>query len=201
MAAYLRDQRRRSSCESARVRVAISGSHRVGKSTLVELVAEELPGYAAVDEPYALLEEEGYEHGDPPSVEDFVAQLERSLDALEEADDDVIFDRCPADILAYLLVHDDADAFDLDEWLARARKAMRTLDLVVFVPIEEDDRIALPAHEDAEHRLAVDEKLREILVDDAFGFRRDVLVASGDIETRVRCVSKRLARKRATFGS
>ena len=183
------------------MRVAVSGSHRVGKSTLVELVAEELRGYTAVEEPYYLLEEEGYEHGDPPSVEDFEAQLERSLEALEEGDDNVIFDRCPADILAYLLVHDDADAFDEGEWLGRTRKAMRTLDLVVFVPVEEDDRIALPAHEDAEHRLSVDETLREILVDDAFGFRREVLVAEGDIKTRVRCVMRRLARKRATFGS
>jgi hypothetical protein len=183
------------------VRIAVSGSHRVGKSTLVEAIAEALPRHSSVDEPYSLLEEEGYEALEDPSIEDFEAQLERSLDALSEDEEDVVFDRCPADVLAYLLCHDEADAFDAEAWLGRVRKAMKTLDLVVFVPIEDDDRIALPAHEDAEHRLAVHDKLREILVDDAFGFRRDVLVVEGTVDERVRRVMKRASRKRDTFGS
>ena len=61
------------------VRIAFSGSHRVGKSTLIERVAEALPSYAVVAEPYYLLEEEGYECSDPPSAEDFEAQLDRSI--------------------------------------------------------------------------------------------------------------------------
>jgi hypothetical protein len=181
------------------VRIAFSGSHRVGKSTLLELVSEALPDHETVTEPFYLLEEEGYEHTDPPSLEDFEAQLERSLDAIAEADDDALFDRCPADVLAYLLVHEDADSFELDDWLPRARAAMKTIDLVVFVPIEEKDRIALPAHEDAEQRLAVHEKLREILVDDSMRFRRQVLVAEGSPEARARRVMKRVERKRDTF--
>jgi len=44
-----------------------------------------LPGYAFVPEPYHLIEEDGYEFADPPSPEDFEAQLERSMIALEEA--------------------------------------------------------------------------------------------------------------------
>jgi energy-coupling factor transporter ATP-binding protein EcfA2 len=119
------------------VRIAFSGSHRVGKSTLVELLAGALPHYTTVDEPYYLLEEEGYECSETPSVEDFEAQLERSLATLEEGERNVLFDRCPADIFAYLFAHDDAGAFDADEWLDRTREAMQTLDLVVFVPIEE----------------------------------------------------------------
>jgi predicted ATPase len=42
------------------MRIAFSGSHRVGKSTLVDRIAEALPTYTAVEEPYYLLEEEGY---------------------------------------------------------------------------------------------------------------------------------------------
>src|SRR5688572_31487159 len=113
------------------MRIAFSGTHRSGKSTLLEQVAERLPGHATVEEPYYLLEEEGYESAEEPSIPDFEAQLERSLSSLEEGRANVLFDRCPADILAYLLAHDESASFDAGEWLERAGDAMRTLDLVV----------------------------------------------------------------------
>src|SRR5689334_13113983 len=116
------------------MRIAFSGSHRVGKSTLLELVRDALPSHATIDEPYYLLEEDGYEFAASPSVEDFEAQLERSLETLAEAGADALFDRCPADILGYLFTHEDAASFDADDWLDRTRRAMQTLDLVVFVP-------------------------------------------------------------------
>jgi hypothetical protein len=175
------------------MRIAFSGSHRVGKSTLVEWIATALPAYTTVDEPYYLLEEDGYECAEDPSLEDFAAQLERSLTAIEEeGQGDVLFDRCPADLFAYLLAHDDADEFDADPWLERTREAMRTLDLVVFVPVEEPDRIAIPSHEDREHRLAVDAQLRGLLLDDALGFEADVLTVHGDVRARVEQVMARL---------
>jgi len=171
------------------VRIAISGTHRSGKSSLVERVSTILPSYAAVDEPYALLEEEGYEAADPPSIDDFQAQLERSLVALETGEDDVLFDRCPADVLAYLLTHDHAGAFDADEWLERIASAMKTLDLVVFVPVEEPDRIPVAPHENRVQRLAVHEKLEEILTDELFGWSVDVLRVEGDVQDRVQQVT------------
>jgi hypothetical protein len=177
------------------MRIAFSGSHRVGKSTLVEWIATALPAFATVDEPYYLLEEDGYECSEDPSLEDFAAQLERSLTALEEEGRaDVLFDRCPADLFAYLLAHDDAEEFDADPWLERTRAAMRTLDLVVFVPVEEPDRIALPAHEDRDDRLAVDAQLRSLLLDDSLGFEAevDVLTVHGDVRARVAQVLARL---------
>lgn len=174
------------------MRIAFSGSHRVGKSTLIERVADALPRYTIVDEPYYLLEEDGYECPEAPALEDFEAQLDRSLLALEEGEQNVLFDRCPADVFAYLLVHEDAAAFEPDDWLERAREALQTLDLVVFVPIEEPDRIALPSHEDDEYRLAVHEKLHELLVEDALGFGADVLTVRGDVRTRVEQVMARI---------
>lgn len=41
------------------MRVAVSGSHATGKSTLVRELAERLPDFTAIDEPYYLLAEEG----------------------------------------------------------------------------------------------------------------------------------------------
>lgn len=94
------------------VRIAISGTHFSGKSTLVEELSRKLPGYLAVEEPYYLLADEGYDFPEQPSAEDYQAQLQRSIESLGEGEADVLFDRCPADFLAYLLAHEESDAFD-----------------------------------------------------------------------------------------
>jgi predicted ATPase len=179
------------------MRIAISGSHRTGKTTLLSLLSELLPSYATVDEPYHAMEEEGHEFSHPPSIEDFEAQLERSIGDLEDEGGDVLFDRSPIDFLAYLAVHEDADTFDLDEWLPRVRTAVETLDLVVFVPVEASERITLSASDRRdETRIPVDEKLREMLIDDSLELELDVLEVEGDPETRVRAVMRRIRNPR-----
>lgn len=180
------------------MRIAISGSHRVGKTTLVERVAERLPGHAIVDEPYYLLEDDGHEAADPPSVEDFEAQLVRSLAVLADAGRDVVFDRCPVDILAYLLEHADAAAFDRDDWLDRIRDAVGALDLLVFVPIEDADRIALTRHDDVAHRRAVHDRLHDLLVDAALGVDVELLTVGGDVQARTDQVIARVAQLTAS---
>jgi hypothetical protein len=170
------------------VRIAFSGAHRVGKSTLIEAIADALGGYTTVDEPYHLLEEDGYEFAHPPSREDFEAQLERSLAALEEGEQDVLFDRCPLDLVAYLTIDD--DEFDPEPLLPRIRTAMGTLDLVVYVPIE--GRVAVPSEEDADYRRAVDDKLRGLLVDDVLGLEMDILTVGGDLQSRIAQVVARM---------
>jgi predicted ATPase len=174
------------------MRIAFSGTHCVGKTSLIDAVAAALPGYVTLDEPYHLLEEEGYEHSDPPSLEDFQAQLERSIQTLEESEDNVLFDRCPADVLAYLLTHDDIDEYEPDESLDRTRESMQQLDLVVFVPIEQPDRIALPAHEDPRYRMRVHKQLEHLLLDDAYDFGTEVLVVEGNLQTRCARVLARI---------
>jgi predicted ATPase len=174
----------------AGMRVAVSGTHRTGKTTLVEALGELLPSYEVVEEPYHQLVEEGHEFAEMPSLEDFELQLRRSIDCLGEGGDQ-LFDRCPADLLAYLVTHEDADAFDLDAWLSRARVAMRQLDLVVYVPIEQPDRVVVPSAERALRR-RVDEALREGLVDDRWEFGVEVLEVEGSTAERLRQVQARL---------
>jgi predicted ATPase len=169
------------------MRIAVSGAHRTGKTTLIAALAEALPGWTVVDEPYCQLEDEGYEMEEMPSVEDFERQLERAIEGLEVSEGDHLFDRCPADIAAYLLTHPDAEGFDLDDWLPRMEAAMAKLDLIVFVPIEEPDRVAIERHEAALRR-RVDEELREILCNDRWGFGGEVLEVSGPTTARVRQV-------------
>jgi predicted ATPase len=177
------------------MRIAISGSHRTGKSTLVSELSALLPTYTTVEEPYHLMEEDGYDFSYPPSLEDFESQLERSIEVLGQADGDVLFDRCPVDFLGYLALHEEGDSFDLDAWIPRVRDAVKTLDLLVFVPIEARDRIAFPRSEDdGVPRAAVDEKLRELLLDDPWELGVDVLEVEGDPEGRARAVLRRIRR-------
>ena len=174
------------------MRIAISGAHRVGKSTLLEELSAALPKYATVEEPYHVMAEDGYEFADPPSLEDFEAQLEHALEMLSESEDDVLFDRCPADFVAYLSEHEDAEAFDAEAWLPRVREAMEQLDLIVFVPIEARHLERASSNDDAALRRSVDARLRELLVDGALGLDLDVIEVAGSVADRVRMVLDRV---------
>src|SRR5450631_939123 len=88
------------------MRVGISGTHGTGKTTLAGALCARLPGHVVADEPYYLLEEQGYEFGFPPSPEDYRALLACSLRSLSSLPllPGVVFDRTPLDYLAYLAV-------------------------------------------------------------------------------------------------
>jgi len=174
------------------MRIAVSGTHRAGKSTLVEALSVALPNYDALDEPYHQLEEEGYEFTEVPSIEDFEQQLERSIECIERSESNTIFDRSPADFLGYLLTHSDADAFELSDWLARIQAAVEKLDLIVFVPIEAPDRIVLPRSESRRERLQVNAALIDIVLDDRYGFDVEVMSVTGTPDTRLQQVLARV---------
>ena len=168
------------------MRIAVSGTHFSGKSTLVEELSAALPGYLTVDEPYHLLMEEGHEF-------DFELQLERSIELLGGNEPDVIFDRCPVDMLGYLLVHE--EDFHLERWLPRVQAAIDTLDLIVFLPVEEPDRIELPPSQDAGFRLDVDQALKEIFLDGSLDLEMDVLEVTGSLPERVEQLLSHLGAK------
>lgn len=113
------------------------------------------------------LEEEGHELSDPPCVEDFERQLDRCLELIRAAPADALLDRCPLDFIAYLQTLGEHDA--LDERRDELRDVVGLLDLIVVVPIETPDRIALAPHEDARWRRRVDERLRTLFRFDAPG--------------------------------
>jgi predicted ATPase len=173
------------------MRVAFAGTHRTGKTTLVETLSSRLPGYEALEEPYRLLEDEGYEFSDPPGVEDFERQLRRSIEMLAEPRARALFDRCPLDFVAYLQAID-ADA-ELDDWLDDIRASIETLDVIVVVPIETPDRIAVASHEDRRLRERVDEALRTLVLDDPYGLGAATTEVHGSIDERVRQVLRAMA--------
>jgi hypothetical protein len=175
------------------MRIAFSGAHRCGKSTLIADLEERLDGYRVIPEPYELMEEDGYEFTHPPSIEDFVEQLRCSLAVLDDEAPNLLLDRCPLDFIAYLLVHEDSsESFDLDEWMEQVRSAVQTLDLIVFVPIEHPDRI--PGGEEPALRAEVDAQLQRLLLENPLGLDVEVLTVEGSTRDRVQQVVDRLGR-------
>ncbi|HTM01702.1 MAG TPA: AAA family ATPase [Candidatus Omnitrophota bacterium] len=174
------------------MRIAISGAHRTGKSTLVEGLCRSLPGHTSVQEPYRALEEEGHPFHESPTLEDFELQLERSIRSLLSGAANQVFDRCPADFLAYLATHRNGSAFDPEPWMERARSAMQTLDLVVLVPIEQPDRIQLSAGDRPKWRRRVADELRALLLDDALDLGVTCIEVRGDAGERLDQVLRHL---------
>lgn len=175
------------------MRIAISGTHFSGKSTLIATLLKQFPNFISVEEPYILLEEQGYEFSNPPSVEDFEEQLEFSVRSIMESRNNTFFDRCPLDCLAYAL---SLGEVDVDSWIQKMDGAIQLLDLIVFLPIEDRDRIPIPISEDLKLRKKMDENLQDMLLNDSLGILKDVeiLEVMGSVEKRVRMVKDKLDR-------
>jgi predicted ATPase len=160
------------------LRIAITGAHRTGKTTLAEKLRESLPHFTLTREPYLELEENGFVFPAVPNHEDYVAQLEYSIDQISIEDSNVIFDRCPADFLAYMQVA--TEAGDMQSLYHKVGSVMTRIDLLVFVPIEELDIISCPESELPELRALVNEVLHDWLED----FGVDMVVVTGTLQER-----------------
>lgn len=143
------------------MRIAVIGSHLVGKTTLAEALAEKLEGYEYLPEPYHQMSEFGYSFADIPDGDDYVAQFEFSIKQIISAGEDVIFDRCPLDILTYYSVVNNGEKIRhlYDKLIA----FLPQMDIFVYVPIENPDRMNCQEDELPELRREVDELLREWL--------------------------------------
>lgn len=169
------------------MKIAVSGTHFSGKTTLGQALAERL-GFPFVEEPYHQLVREGHEFADVPSTDDFFEQLRVSADSLSEADGDAVFDRCPLDFLAYAKSLKDGDPVDSRDWLEAAAPGLEALDVILFCPVESPDRIPTPASEDRKLRAAVDRRLKDFVLDDSFGLLSHVRVVElrGSLEDRLK---------------
>ncbi len=180
------------------MKIAVSGTHFSGKTTLGHTLAERLQGFAFVDEPYHLLSQDGYEFADVPTVDDFFEQLQLSVSSMSDSSADAIFDRCPLDFIAYASSLEDGDPFDVRQWVRLAREGLKGLDVIVFCQIESPDRIPTPASEDRKLRKAVDLRLKDLVLDDSYGVLSGIQVieVSGTAEDRVRQVLAELQKAR-----
>lgn len=170
------------------MRIGISGAHGTGKTTLVEDLCAHLAGHVPVDEPYFLLEEEGYEFEFPPSLEDYRAQLRRSLRVLRSSAPRVVFDRTPLDFLAYLA----AQGADIDDEAdpSALRSALASLDLLIVTPVTPETEQVLPRPDMPRLQEAVNDMLLDLLSSDPLQAWGDVPVIelSGPLDGRLEAV-------------
>lgn len=154
------------------MRIAITGTHSTGKTTLIEDFADLHPQYEIIPEPYWELVQQGAVFASPPTIDDFELQMEHSVAGiLHSGSTNVLFDRCPFDLIAYLEVLSEQEG---REWMPSGKMlqnieaALSALDLIVFLPITGQDTPGRSA-EYPDLRRAVDGRLKEILHQDSLG--------------------------------
>ena len=161
--------------------IAVSGTHGSGKSTLIASFLDAHGDFIHEPEPYEWLDES-----------DFLEQLEFSLKRLHEycRGERVIFERSPVDFLAYLRATGELDL--AKDALPLVARGLQQLDAIVFLPL--DPAIVVPEEEDRQLRVAVDDQLARLLLDDELGLIE---------QTSVRVIEAygSLAERLATFES
>ena len=177
------------------MRIAISGTHCCGKSTLIDEFLTTHSEFHHEPEAYEALGDRGETFSAEPSADDFVRQLEYCVNRLNQfgPGEHVIVERCPADYIAYLLALEelgrDPIARQLKETSIKvARRGMQNLDIVVFLR-PNDRRYEIPDDEDPVLRTTVDNYMEAILLDNDLnlvnGNRPLVLEATGSTAERV----------------
>ena len=168
------------------MRIAVSGTHGVGKSTLIDEFLRTHREFGHEPEPYTVMVEDlGEEFSDEPNVEDFRRQLEFNIDRLQQhaPGEKVIYERCPIDFLAYIAA---LEPGSVGELLEPASEAMQHLDLIVYLPLDNDQILE---SEFPKLQKAVDRRLHSMLIDDELGLiKTRVVEANGSTAQRLRIV-------------
>ena len=125
------------------MRIAISGTANIGKSTLIKDFLQEWNMYGREVKTYRdVLNEKGLPHSKNTTKESQKAILDYMVETLKEFQkgDKVIFDRCPLDNLVYsmwAMSQEDSDVDEdfVDECIPIVREALTNLDIIFFLPI------------------------------------------------------------------
>lgn len=180
------------------MRIAFTGSHRVGKTTLAEEIATHLRGYDLINEPYLQLEEQGYLFSEIPMLDDYIEQFNLSVEQLNSSEDHVVFDRCPLDLLAYIQAT--GRTKNIAEHYEEMMEAISKIDLMVFVPVETPDLILCEESDLPDLR----DEVNKILLDWIGDLNNEVLEVSGSLENRKKQVLDRICNpgmKKTTCGN
>jgi len=191
------------------MRIAISGSHSLGKSTLVWDWVKRHPEYTREEEPFRALDNEMYDirfRQESNRLHNGIQMYYNAsrVNLYPSINDDVIFDRAPVDYIAYSQYTADKKTTDIDDEFVRAmvprvRETLQRLDLVVFIPMTdrwpvemEDDGIR-PV--DLPYRAEVDAIFKQIYRDERFSVmpeknRPKLLELWGSREQRLDCLEQ-----------
>lgn len=195
------------------MRIAVSGTHSVGKSTFVWDFIHAHPEYIREEEPYrALRDFYDIKFGKDSTRYCNGIQLYQNISRVKQytkPDDCVILDRSPVDYIAYSLYtasyhQTDIDMPFVESMIGPVKESLSFIDLLIFVsineihPVEiEDDGIRLI---DKHYRSEVDEFFKQIY----FGNKFDVMPKKhapklfelwGSREERVNKISSLITKK------
>jgi len=186
------------------MRIVVSGTHFVGKSTLIEDFINVHPEYKSEIEPYYKLQDEKtMELSLEPSVESLLEQLDYSIDQINTLSNErnIIFDRCPVDFIAYVMCVIEKDSIDINdsevsEMFSEVKEALDSIDLIAFLPITKEDSIDY-TEENPAYRKAADRCFKKIYRDDVcdifpnYGHPK-IIEVSGDRSTRIKILESYL---------
>lgn len=178
--------------------IAVSGTHFIGKSTLIEDFIKNHPDYKCEIEPYYKLQDEKtMELSLEPSLDSLIEQLDYSVNQLNKCanESNIIFDRCPVDFIAYAMCVTDQDFIDINdteisERLPEVKEALNNLNLIVFLPITKENSIEY-TEENPAYRKAADKYFKKIYRDDICDIfpkydHPKIIEISGDRVTRIK---------------
>jgi len=166
------------------MRIAVSGSHSLGKSTLVDDWVARYPEFTREEEPYRALGLYGpYQilFRDESTRLHNGIQLYYSLSRVHRyaaQSDDVIFDRAPVDYLAYSQYTADAGSTDIDDAFVMSMvqaviESLDRLDIIAFVPKSDVWPVEMEADgirpTDYAYRDAVDAVFKQIYREGRYG--------------------------------
>jgi hypothetical protein len=179
------------------MRIAVSGAHATGKSTLLGALAATLPNHRISDELYFDLLGAGEVFPNHPGADEYEFLLDRSIEQLlAPLGPNALFDRAPVDYFAYQLAVAGAARTDGSQW-HRMIAALTSLDLLVFLPIQDPDPFFCPPSEQPRLRSRVDALLHDILLGSAGAMPVPVLEVTGSVEDRLAQVLARIGRSKA----
>ena len=170
------------------MRIAISGSHSLGKSTLVWDWVKHHPQYRREEEPFRALDLEMYDirfRQESNRLHNGIQMYYNAsrVNLYSTISDCVIFDRAPVDYIAYSQYTADKKTTDIDDafvsaMVPRVKETMQRLDLIAFVPMTdrwpvemEDDGIR-PV--DLAYRAEVDAIFKQIYRNDRYSVMPDM---------------------------
>src|SRR5262249_11391189 len=144
------------------MRIAVSGTHFIGKSTLIEDFIKKHPEYKSEIEPYYKLQnEKSMGLSLEPDLDDLLEQLDYSINQFNGCanEKNIIFDRCPVDFIAYAMCALDQDDIDINDSAVSGRfpeikTALNNLDLILFLPIAKENSIEYTEENPAYRKLA-----------------------------------------------
>lgn len=153
------------------MRIAVSGTHCMGKSTLIEDFIKIHSDYKSELEPYYELEDEKFTELEP-SLDSLLVQLDYSIAQMNQHSNqpNIIFDRCPVDFIAYAMCVAEQEGINIHDTEIAERfndikQALNFLDLIIFLPMIDNYSI-LYTEENPAYRKAADKNFKKLFRDD-----------------------------------